>query len=337
MTQQFEPDREHVQRVRRIFEAALELEPPARERYLSETCAGNRELQEEVIRLLHGHEQPMDLLEEPAILRLKPDELDTSDTGFPVGSLIGKRFEIAALLGRGGMGIVYKAWDQMLRRPVALKMLPQQCSQDPVFQRNLKREAVALASLRHPNICSIHDVCRHEGRDCIVMEYLEGETLAHRIRSQGALKVADLVSVGIELCRALQYAHDHGVLHRDLKPANFMLTPEGLKLLDFGIASWRDPGEFRSLSSRSDIASEETATKNSDVNGAGTVQYMSPEQALGEPQDARSDVFSLGVVLYEMATGTLPLVVVQFELLGVRVAFGSAASSNPMISSTDQM
>src|SRR4051812_11737638 len=109
MTQQFESDREHVQRLRQIFEAALELEPPARERYLSETCAGNRELQEEVTRLLQGHEQPMDLLEEPAILRLKPDELNTGDTGLPVGSLIGERFEIAALLGRGGMGIVHLA------------------------------------------------------------------------------------------------------------------------------------------------------------------------------------------------------------------------------------
>jgi hypothetical protein len=138
------------------------------------------------------------------------------------------------------------------------------------------------------------------------MEYLEGETLAARVRSGGALRTAELVPIGIELCRALQYAHDHGVLHRDLKPANIMLTPQGVKLLDFGIASLIDSRELRPPVTPSSLISGDTLPITADANRVGTAQYMSPEQVRGEPLDARTDVFSLGVVLYEMATAATP-------------------------------
>ncbi|MGA7520980.1 MAG: protein kinase [Acidobacteriaceae bacterium] len=211
-------------------------------------------------------------------------------------------YEIKSPLGAGGMGEVYRARDTRLDRTVAIKILPTRLSEDPEAKQRLDREARAISSLNHPNICTLHDVGHQDGIDYLVMECLEGETLALRL-SKGPMPTEALLSCAREICRGLGKAHRSGVVHRDLKPANIMLTKTGVKLMDFGLAKAVRPG--------ASPASGLTATQES-PNGAsltthgkivGTLQYMSPEQLEGREVDARSDIFSLGAVLYEMATG----------------------------------
>jgi eukaryotic-like serine/threonine-protein kinase len=206
-------------------------------------------------------------------------------------------YETLSLLGVGGMGEVYRARDTRLERTVAIKILSQP-SYDLAHKQRFEREARAISCLNHPNICTLHDIGHQDGIDYLVMECVEGETLAKRLE-KGPLPVDQVLKVGAQIADALDKAHRSGIIHRDVKPSNIVLTPTGAKLLDFGLA--------KPASALVDVATM-TATKvETPVTERGTIvgtfQYMSPEQVEGHELDGRSDIFSLGAVLYEMVTG----------------------------------
>lgn len=208
-------------------------------------------------------------------------------------------YEILAPAGAGGMGEVYKARDTRLDRTVAIKILPAQLSANPAARQRFDREARAISSLSHQNICHLYDVGSQDGIDFLVMEYLEGETLAARL-SRGALPLQQLLKCGAEVCEGLEKAHRSGVIHRDLKPGNIMLTKSGAKLMDFGLAkSVIGPAASKTAAAAS--TTEDPLTAEGSI--VGTFHYMSPEQVEGKELDARSDIFSFGSLLYEMVTG----------------------------------
>ena len=207
-------------------------------------------------------------------------------------------YEIIAALGAGGMGEVYRARDTRLDRTVAIKILPEHISAKPQARERFEREARAVSSLNHPHICTLYDIGHQDGVDYLVMEYLEGETLAQRIK-KGPLPTEQVLQYAIHITDALDTAHRHGVIHRDLKPGNIMLTKTGAKLLDFGLA--------KVLAAEAGAGVTSLATQTTPLTGEGTIlgtlQYMAPEQLEGKEADARTDIFALGEVVYEMATG----------------------------------
>ena len=222
-------------------------------------------------------------------------------------------YQIQSAIGAGGMGEVYRAVDMRLNRTVAIKVLPGHLSESPEAKERFDREARAISALNHARICTLYDVGHQDGVDFLIMEFLEGESLADRLR-KGALPVKETLKIGIDVCEALEAAHRHGIVHRDLKPGNIMLTPGGAKLMDFGLAK---PLGVAAASSRAGSAPSFTAVATalgsspiSPLTSAGTIvgtiQYMSPEQIEGKEADARSDIFALGSVLYEMAAGKRP-------------------------------
>jgi len=223
-------------------------------------------------------------------------------------------YDVQAPLGSGGMGEVYRARDSRLDRIVAIKVLASHLSSTPELKQRMEREARAISSLNHPHICHLYDIGSQEGTDFLVMEFLEGQTLADRLRG-GALPLAEAYKIGIDVAEALAFAHRNGIVHRDLKPGNIMLTQAGAKLMDFGLAkpvgtqsaapgSGAVPPSFTAVATLSGPSPLTPLTTAGTI--VGTIQYMAPEQIEGKEADARSDIFALGAVLYEMATGKRP-------------------------------
>jgi predicted Ser/Thr protein kinase len=220
----------------------------------------------------------------------------------PPGQHLGP-YEIVALIGAGGMGEVYQARDTRLDRTVAIKVLPARAAADRESRERFEREARAISALNHPHICTLHDVGRHEGTDFLVMEYIDGDTLAATIRL-GPLAVVDAMRTARQIAEALEAAHEHGIVHRDLKPANIKITPDGqVKVLDFGLAKAIEPGAGNR---EAGLANSPTVTSPM-MTGAGvilgTAAYMSPEQARGRAVDKRTDIWAFGCVCYEALTG----------------------------------
>ena len=219
-------------------------------------------------------------------------------------------YEIQCPLGAGGMGEVYRARDTRLDRAVAIKVLPSHLSSDPELKQRMEREARAISALQHANICTLHDIGTQDGTDFLVMEYLEGQTLADRL-AKGALPIDQVLKIGTEVAQALEKAHQNGIIHRDLKPANIMLTKAGAKLMDFGLAKPKVSiasqaiGPLTPSTPTMNLASLTSASSPLTQKGSivGTFQYMAPEVLQGAEADTRSDLFSFGCVLYEMVTG----------------------------------
>jgi serine/threonine protein kinase/Tol biopolymer transport system component len=288
---------ERWRQVKEIFHSALECAPGERAAYLRRACAGQDSLRLEVEALIFSHEKTGSFINTPAYEKaaaLIADEHVELMTGEHLGS-----FEILSTLGRGGMGEVYLAEDKRLGRRVALKLLPASYTKDKDRLHRFEQEARAASSLNHPNILTIYEIGQTEETHFIVTEYIEGETLRERL-ARAPVSLSHSLEIGMQVASALSAARSAGIIHRDIKPENIMLRTDGyVKVLDFGLAK---------LTGRDDATDTEAATRVLTSPGMvmGTASYMSPEQARGLAVDARTDIWSLGVVLYEMLAGRVP-------------------------------
>ncbi len=291
-------DIDRYRRIDEIFQAALELEPRERTSYISEACSGDAALLKEVEYLLASDGQQWELIGTPAFEMVAP-LLAKDQPALEAGDSIG-HYQVVSLLGAGGMGQVYLAEDAKLRRKVALKLLPASYTRDESRLRRFQQEARAASALNHPNILTIHELGEVNGEQFIATEFVEGETLRERL-NRAPLNLAETLDVAVQIAGALAAAHKAGIVHRDIKPENIMLRHDGyVKVLDFGLAK---------LTEQQEPATQTAATENVDISSGlvmGTVKYMSPEQARGRQVDPRSDIFSFGVVLYEMIAGRPP-------------------------------
>jgi serine/threonine protein kinase/Flp pilus assembly protein TadD len=295
--------------IEELFHSACTLSGAERDAFLHQACKGDESLRLEIETLLKHDATQQSVLERPAIaIMAKAVASDDGWSGVPF--LEGKtisHYRILEPIGRGGMGVVYKAEDLRLGRYVALKLLPHFLASDPEALHRFEREARTASALNHPNICTVYEIDESENLHFIAIELIEGETLKNRI-ARGPVEIPETLDIVIEICSALAAAHSVGIIHRDIKPSNIILTAQGqAKLLDFGVAKRvgpRSEGQADNLMPVPATAFELRLTSPGAV--LGTVAYMSPEQAGGQAVDVRSDIFSLGAVLYELATGKHP-------------------------------
>jgi serine/threonine protein kinase/tetratricopeptide (TPR) repeat protein len=319
---------ERWRQIDEIFHSALNVVESRRAAFIDEACSGDEDLRLELERLLLRHQDADSFLESPA-LEVAAEALapESDESGAALVGQTVSHYRILSQIGSGGMGVVYKAEDIRLGRAVALKFLPEDMARDPRSLQRFEREARAASSLNHANICTIYEVEEHDRQPVIVMELLQGQSLKQRMR-EGPIPADDLLDFGIQMSDALEAAHAKGIIHRDVKPANIFIVANGqLKILDFGLAKVipADAAENQNVDA-------ETITLQGAI--AGTTAYMSPEQATGEEIDARSDLFSLGVVLYELATVQHPFarnntVLTIDAILNVRPP--AATSLNPAL------
>ncbi len=304
---------ERWQHVARIVDLALDQDASTRDAFLSDACGADEALWCEVQSLLQQDAAKI-VLDRSVWATAAPLFADRPD--LDAGALLGP-YRIECLVGAGGMGEVFRATDTRLNRQVAIKVLPPGVALDETMRARFAREASAVAALTHPHICTLYDVGRHDDVDFLVMEYVEGDTMAARL-ADGPLSLNEAFTYSIEIASALEHAHSHGVVHRDLKPANIMITAGGTKMLDFGIAKYPlvsklcTPDDEVTSEAPSPTIGERTEHEHlarDDVSVTrdgtilGTIRYMSPEQIKGDEVDARSDLFSFGAVVFEMLTG----------------------------------
>src|ERR1022692_726848 len=292
-------DADRWKQVDELLQHALSLPSEQRDEFLRQACGEDEALRREVQSLLTSHREAGDFLQRPAMDVAAEATAHASDAHVPSppeGQII-SHYRVLSKLGSGGMGVVYEAEDMRLGRRVALKFLPETMARDPRTLQRFEREARAASSLNHPSICTIYEVEERDHQPVIVMELLEGKSLKERIQ-EGNIATEELLESGIQISDALAAAHAKGIIHRDIKPANLFLVDGGrVKILDFGLAKVAG-GTLQHGVEEESLTAEGTIP--------GTTAYMSPEQIRGEEIDGRSDVFSLGVVLYEMAAGKRP-------------------------------
>jgi serine/threonine-protein kinase len=304
---------ERLQQIEEIFQEALQRDPAERDAYVREACHGDTELQREVASLLANHHEATDFkpwaAAESIANRVSPQPIPsdysvpvrsveltddstltcaatTASMGFPPGAILAQRYRIVHLLGRGGMGEVYRADDLLLRQAVALKFLPPAATANDSMLSRFRNEVRTARQVSHPNVCRVYDIGEAEGLTYLSMEYVDGEDLASLLRRIGKLPQDKALEIARQLCSGLAAAHAKGVIHRDLKPANIMLDGQGhVRITDFGIAG--------------------IAERIQDIR-SGTPAYMSPEQVAGKEVTARSDIYALGIVLHELLTGKRP-------------------------------
>jgi len=290
-------DQKRLKQIEDLYHEALRRSTQERLSWLAEACGDDALLQREVELLLEHHDADGGLLGK----RITNQEAELA-TGSAIHVLApGMRlsqYEILEIAGAGGMGQVYRAKDTRLDRTIAIKVISPDLILNHHGRERFEREARAVSQLNHPSICTLHDVGQQDGIDFLVMEYLEGETLAARLSRGGLLPINEVVRFGLQIADAVAHAHDRGLIHRDLKPTNTFITPEGrAKVLDFGLAK---------RASGPELAEVTTASQTEAGVLIGTLPYMSPEQLRGTAADMRTDVWAIGVMLHEMASGARP-------------------------------
>src|SRR5580698_706977 len=310
-------DAERWKRIDELLQAALRLPVEQQEEFLRQQCGNDGELLEEVRSLLTSHREAGSFLESPSssLADMPTQTADPSSVEVIFRSMVGEtvsHYRVLSQLGSGGMGVVYEAEDIKLNRRVAMKFLPGEVASDRSAFERMQREARSASALDHPNICSIYELGEHDGQPFIVMQLLEGKTLRewieHSSKVDNGSRLKEAMDLAIQITRGLEAAHQKNIIHRDIKPENIFVTLRGeVKILDFGLAKvmedQKEPDLQSNLTADTVAPGERSLTLTRTGAKMGTAFYMSPEQIRGERLDARSDLFSLGLVLFEMVTG----------------------------------